>query len=106
MAGGHVRVVRMHHQRNSHRFKAAACQLRAVCSGRGGHGVAVYVRKIHASLLEHAAIAQHAAAPAATGFALPLILLKFTAIDGAQFLANGILQLEQEGFDQLCVGFH
>ncbi len=96
----------MHHQRDPHRFEAAARQLRAVRGGRSGHGVAVNVGKVNPGLLEHAAVTQHAAAPAAAGFALPLILLKFTAIDGAQFLANFILQLQQKGFDQLCIGFH
>ena len=73
---------------------------------RCGHGVAVNVGKIHACLFEDAAVSQHAAAPAASGLALPVIFLKFTAVCGSQFLADLILQLQQEGFDQLSIGFH
>ena len=42
----------------------------------------------------------------AAGLALPGIFLKFTAVCGGEFLADFILQLQQEGFDQLSIGFH
>jgi hypothetical protein len=66
----------MHHQRDAHRFKAAAGQLRAVRGG-GRHRVAVHVGKVDASLLKDTAIAQHPAASAAAAFPLPAIFDKF-----------------------------
>ena len=106
VAGRNKRVMRVDHQRDAHRFEAAARQLRAVRGSGRGHGVAVNVGKIHARLFEDAAVTQHAAAPAAARFALPAIFLEFTAVCGGQFLANLILQLQQERFDQLCIRFH
>ena len=106
MAGRHKRIVRMHHQRNAHRFEAAARKLGTMCRCRRGHRVAMNVGKIHARLFEDAAVTQHAATPAAAGFALPVVFLKFSAVSGGQFLANFVLQLQQEGFDQLSIGFH
>ena len=49
------------------------------------------VGKIHARLFEDAAVTQHPATPAAAGFALPVVFLKFSAVSGGQFLANLIL---------------
>ncbi len=106
VAGRHERVMRVDHQRDAHRFEATARQLRAMRGRRRGHGVAVNVGKIHSRLFEDAAVTQHPASPAAARFALPAIFLKFTAVCGGQFPANLILQLQQERFDQLCIGFH
>ena len=77
-----------------------------MCRRRRGHRITVNVGKIHARLFKDAAVSQHAAASAAAGFALPGIFLKFAAVCGGKFLANLILQLQQEGFDQLSIGFH
>src|SRR5690606_653786 len=96
MAGRHIWIVRMNHQLYAPGLEAAACQFWSVGRGGSGHRVSVDVGKIDASLLKDAAVTQHAAASAATGFALPAIFLKFTAICGGQFLANLILQLQQE----------
>jgi hypothetical protein len=95
----------MHHQRNAHRFKAAARQLRAMRRGRGGHGIAVNVGKIDARLFKDAAVTQHAAAPAATGFALPVIFLKFTAVNGASFWQISSCSCSKN-FYLLSIGFH
>ena len=64
------------------------------------------VGKIHPRLFKDAAISQYAAAATAACLTLLVILLKFTAVCGGQFLANLILQLQQERFDQLSIGFH
>ena len=106
MAGRHIGIPRMYHQRNPHRLKAATGQFRAMRRCRSRHGVAVNVGEVYARLLKHAAIAQNPAATAAAAFALPAVFDKFTAVNGAQFLANGLLELEEIAFYLLRVGLH
>ncbi|MNT16203.1 hypothetical protein D3C72_1512930 [compost metagenome] len=62
--------------------------------------------KVDARLFEHTAVSQHAAAPTATGLALPAVFVEFAAVNGAEFLANIILKLHQKGFDLLYIRFH
>jgi hypothetical protein len=106
MAGGHERAVRMHDQRYSHRLKAAARQFRTVSGGRSRHGIAMNVREIDPCLFKDAAITQHPATTAAAAFALPVVFDKLTAVDGGQFLANLILQLQQKRFNVFSIRFH
>ena len=106
VAGWHKRVVRVYHQRNAHRLEAAARQFRTMRRCRSGHGLPVNVGKIDARLFKDTAVSQHTATPAAAGLALPVIFLKITAVCSGQFLANLILQLQQEGFYPLCIRFH
>jgi len=95
----------MHHQRNAHRFKAASNKFRTVCGRRGGQGVAMHVGKVDSRLLEDAAIAQNAGAPAAAGLTLPVIFKEVAAVDSGELLADRVLQLEEKGFNGICVRF-
>lgn len=96
----------MHDQRDAHRFKATASQLRTVSSSGSRHRIAVHVRKVNPSLLKDPAIAQHPAAPAAAAFPSPAIFDKFVAVNGAELLADSILELKEEGFYLVRVGSH
>jgi hypothetical protein len=96
----------VHDQRDAHRFKAAARQLRAVRGCGGRHRLAVHVRKVNASLLKDTAIAQHPAASAAAAFPLPAIFDEFAAVNGAELLADSILELEKESFYLVRIGSH
>jgi hypothetical protein len=73
---------------------------------RGGHRIAMDVRKVNPGLFEHVAVAQHPAAPAATAFPLPGVFNKRCAIDSAQLLAKVVLELEQKSFNLRGIGFH
>lgn len=96
----------MHDQRYAHSFKAAASQLRTVSGSGSRHRIAVHVRKIHASLLKDPAIAQHPAASAAAAFPLPAIFDEFAAVNGAELLADSILELKKESFYLVRIGSH
>ncbi len=76
MAGRQIGVFRVDHQRHAHRFKAAACQLRAVRGGRCRHLIAMNVGEVNPCLLEYRAVAQHAASTAAAAFAVPTVFFK------------------------------
>lgn len=98
--------MRMHHQRDAHGLEAAARQFRPMRRGGRWHCITVDVGEVDPGLFKNTAVTQHAAAPAAARFALPGVFLEFTAVCGGQFLANRVLELHQESFDQLCIRFH
>ncbi len=107
VAGRNVRVLGVDHQRHAQRLKAATGQLGTVRGGRGGHGVAVDMGEVDARLLEHPALAQHAAASAAAARPLPAVFGKLGFAIGLRQLATDvILKVEQKLFylgDIRCV---
>ncbi|BAK12142.1 hypothetical protein PAJ_2062 [Pantoea ananatis AJ13355] len=99
MAGRHIGIVRMNHQRHAHGFKTAPGQFRPMRGSGRGHLIAMNVRKVDAGLFKDGAITQHAASSAAAAGALPAVFNKMgTAVFGGQLATNLILQIQQERF--------
>src|SRR5579884_1159215 len=105
MRGRHVGIARMQHQRHAERGPGAVGELRTRRAGCRRQARAVHVREIHPALLEHAALLQHARAPAAAVRALPQILDEArAAVGGFQRRAQAVLQRGEVGRHRLDPG--
>ena len=65
----------------------------------------MHVGEVDSCLLEDAAVAQNAGAPAAASLTLPVIFKEVAAVDGGELLADPVLQLKEKGFNGVCVRF-
>ena len=95
MAGRHIGIARVDYQRYAGSFKGGAGQFGAALGGGGGQRLPFNVGKIHAGLLEHRAVFQHAALALAQR-AVPRIGHETRAVFfGFQFGADVVLHVFQ-----------
>ena len=80
--GRHVGIARVDHQRHAGRLEARAREFGPLRRRRRGQLAAHHVREVDAGLLEHRALAQHAALAAAAFGALPGIAAELRAAVG------------------------
>ena len=102
MAGGHIRVTGMNHQRNPQGLEIPALQFRSCRGRRWRQAISVHVRKIDTGLFKNRTLLKYAGTAATTGFTLPFILPEAcAAILRFQGMADVILQSQQVFFDLL-----
>jgi hypothetical protein len=101
--GGAIRIARMQYQRHAHGLEAAAGQLGAMRSRRGGHALTHHVREVHPAALEEVAVLDHPGEAAAAARAFPAVGAEGLAVEGLEALDDAVLQVGEPGFDDAWI---
>ena len=103
--GGDVRILRVEHQRDAHRFPACVGEVGATGARRGRQALAHHVRKTHSALFQQGAVPQHPAFPATALLAIPGVAAEHgLTVRGFDRGGDPLLQVRQVGADGRLVG--